>query len=326
MKKPLAIVLLLGLVGAAGYFYLQRPLVDTNGGLTLYGNVDIREVQLGFRVSGRLESMHFEEGDVVETGALLARLDDEPLREALSVVEAQVAQAKAHLARFNTGSRPQEIQQAQAHVEEAEAALKNAELQLARQQDMFEKGLNSKRLLDDAVAHHDQAQARLAANQEALALAQEGFRKEDIAAAQASLAAAMAQREQARTRLQDTTLYAPNSGIIMTRAREPGAMLAVGAPVYTLSLTETVYVRAYVNETQLGKVVPGARVTLYSDSIEQGFTGQVGFVSPRAEFTPKSVETIELRTDLVYRLRIVVTDADARLRQGMPVTVKVDGA
>jgi HlyD family secretion protein len=262
----------------------------------------------------------------VETGALLARLDDEPLREALSVVEAQVAQAKAHLARFNTGSRPQEIQQAQAHVEEAEAALKNAELQLARQQDMFEKGLNSKRLLDDAVAHHDQAQARLAANQEALALAQEGFRKEDIAAAQASLAAAMAQREQARTRLQDTTLYAPNSGIIMTRAREPGAMLAVGAPVYTLSLTETVYVRAYVNETQLGKVVPGARVTLYSDSIEQGFTGQVGFVSPRAEFTPKSVETIELRTDLVYRLRIVVTDADARLRQGMPVTVKVDGA
>lgn len=325
MKKPLAIVLLLGIAGAAGYFYVQRPAVDANGTLTLYGNVDIREVQLGFRVAGRLESMHFEEGDAVETGALLARLDDEPLREALSVVEAQVAQAQAHLARFNTGSRPQEIQQAQAHVEEAEAALKNAELQLARQQDMFEKGLNSKRLLDDAVAHHDQAQARLAANEEALELAQEGFRKEDIAAAQASLAAAMAQREQAETRLQDTALYAPNKGIIMTRAREPGTMLGVGAPVYTLSLTETIYVRAYVNETQLGRVVPGTKVTLYSDSIEQGFTGQVGFVSPRAEFTPKSVETTELRTDLVYRLRIVVTDADARLRQGMPVTVKLNG-
>ena len=100
-------------------------------------------------------------------------------------------------------------------------------------------------------------------------------------------------------------------------------MLSVGAPVYTLSLTDTVYVRAYVSETHLGKLAPGATVYVTSDSSDRRYQGQVGFISPRAEFTPKTVETPELRTDLVYRLRIVVAEADQALRQGMPVTVEV---
>jgi len=326
MKKKVLVLLLLVLLGGGGYLYLPWPPAGANGDLTLYGNVDIREVQLGFRVPGRLQRLYFEEGDLVQAGTLLAELDDEPLRESAAIVDAQVAQARAQLQRFQSGSRPQEIQQARAGVDEAKAALENSVLRLQRQQELFDKGLNSKQLLDEAVAGHDQSQARMAAAREALALAIEGFRNEDIAAAEAALAAALAQQAQAQTQLQDTRLYAPNSGIIMTRAREPGAMLGIGTPVYTLSLTETVYVRAYVNETRLGQVVPGTEVLLHSDSIEHSFTGQVGYVSPRAEFTPKNVETEELRTDLVYRLRIVVTDADEHLRQGMPVTVTIPGA
>jgi len=291
----------------------------------LYGNVDIREVQLGFRVAGRLQSMSFEEGDSVQAGDLLATLDAKPLQDAVAIAEAGVLQAQARLSRFNTGSRPQEIQQAQARLEEAQAALANAVQELNREKELYASGLNSKRALDAATAQHDQAAARVAANKEALALAVEGFRKEDIAEAKAGLTAAKAQLEQVMTQLADTRLLAPSSGVIQTRVREPGAMLAVGSPVYTLSLTETVYVRAYVGESQLGKVVAGARVTVTTDSSAQRYEGQVGFVSPRAEFTPKTVETTELRTDLVYRLRIVVANPGDGLRQGMPVTVELTG-
>ena len=326
MKKPVIILVLAGLL-AAGYFSYQEMSARENGGaLLLYGNVDIREVQLGFRVSGRLAEMRVEEGDSVAAGSLLAVLDDRPMREALAVAEAGVGEAQANLDRANTGSRPQEIQQAEAAVEEAEAALANADKRLVRQRELFADGLNSKRALDDAVSAQEQAAARLRSNREALALAVEGFRQEDIAAAAAALAAARAQRDQALTRVEDTRLSAPSNGIIQVRAREPGSMLAVGEPVYTLSLNDTVYIRAYVGETHLGQVQPGTEVTVTSDSSDRSYSGRVGFVSPRAEFTPKTVETPELRTDLVYRLRIVVDAPDAQLRQGMPVTVHLGAA
>ena len=323
-RRIIAALVLVALAAGGGYAWLSPQFAPAaDAGLTLYGNVDIREVDLGFRVAGRLQAMHFEEGDAVAAGQLLAELDAQPLQEALAVAEAGVLRAQAQLDRLNSGSRPQEVQQAQARVAEAEAALENAELELARQQGLFDDGLNSRHALDAALARRDQSAARLRANQEALGLAVEGFRQEDIAAARAALGAALARRDQAKTQVQDAQLLAPSPGVILTRALEPGAILKVGSPVYTLSLTETLYVRAYVSEASLGRVVPGTAVRIRTDSTERAFSGQVGFVSPRAEFTPKTVETPELRTDLVYRLRIVVADPDPSLRQGMPVTVEV---
>ena len=146
---------------------------------------------------------------------------------------------------------------------------------------------------------------------------------EDIAAARADLAAATAQRAQAQTQLDDTELYAPSNGTLLARVREPGSMLSQGMPVFTLSLTNPVYVRAYAAEPNLGDVAPGTSVTVATDSSDRIYHGQIGFVSARAEFTPKTVQTTDLRTDLVYRLRIVVDDGDEALRQGMPVTVTV---
>jgi HlyD family secretion protein len=327
MKKPLlAIVLLAVLLGAFAAYRHYWPDAANGGELTLYGNVDIREVQMGFRVAGRLQEMRLEEGDSVSPGDLLARLDDQPLQEALAVAEAGVLEARANFDRTRTGSRPQEIQQAEAGVEEAEAALDNANKRLARQRDLFSQGLNSRRELDDAEASQEQAAARLRASRESLALAVEGFRAEDQAAAAAALAAAEARLDQAATQLADASLHAPSAGVIQVRAREPGAMLAVGEPVYTLSLTGTIYVRAYVSEAHLGRVVPGASVTVESDSSDKAYQGRVGFISPRAEFTPKTVETPELRTDLVYRLRVLVSDPDNQLRQGMPVTIRLGAA
>jgi len=322
MSKRIPIAVAVALAGVALAWWLRSDR-DVNAALTLYGNVDIREVDLAFRVPGRLTQMAFEEGDRVEEGALLARLDDEPYRQEAASAAARVDLASAKLSLFISGSRPQEIQRAEAGVREARAALVNAEGELGRQRGLAEQDATSERRLDDAVARHEEASARLGAAQEALDLAREGFRAEEIAAAEAEVALARADAERANTLRSDTELRAPAGGTLLSRIREPGAILRAGDAVYTLSLDRSVWIRAYVDEPDLGRVAPGMRVWIESDSTEGRFEGQVGFISPRAEFTPKSVETESLRTALVYRLRIVVLEPDGSLRQGMPVTITV---
>jgi HlyD family secretion protein len=289
----------------------------------LYGNVDIREVELAFRVPGRLVAMDVDEGETVKAGQRVAQIDPQPYKDALAAAEAGVQQARANVDKLESGARPQEVQQARAAVREADAAAKDAQRNYERQKGLVESGASSQRILDAAAAQRDATAARLASAKEALALAEEGFRAEDIAAAKANLAAAIAHRDQAKTQLDDTELDAPSDGTLLARVREPGSMLNQGEPVYSLSLDHPVYVRAYVAEPDLGATAPGTMVKVTTDASGKVYTGRIGFVSPRAEFTPKSVETTELRTDLVYRLRIVVTDADNQLRQGMPVTVEV---
>lgn len=322
-RRIVAIVIALVLAVAGGLAVVFRLGQGDRDSLVLYGNVDIREADLGFRVGGRLASLEVDEGDRVAAGDLLATLDDAPQREALAAANAKAEQAQAVLDRLLAGSRPQEIQTARAGVREAEAAVTNAEQTLVRQRDLVAKGVSNQSLLDDALAAYDQARARLVAAREALALAEEGPRTEDIAAARAALALAEAERARAQTTLDDIELRAPDIGTISVRVREVGAVLAEGQTVYSLTLDSQVYVRAYVEEPDLAYVAPGVAVRIETDSGGRAYQGHIGFVSPRAEFTPRTVETPELRTDLVYRLRIIVDDADAGLRQGMPVTVHV---
>jgi len=324
MQKHIPIVLLVlaALGGGAWYLYSDR---GESGPLTLYGNVDIREVDLGFRVPGRLRAMHLEEGERVSAGDLLAELDDEPYAQALRAAIAQVEIADARVALYRSGSRPQEIERAEANVREARAALRNAEQELARQRGLDERGLTSESNVDLAETRRDEAAARLRAAEEALALARAGFRDEEVAAAEAELELARAEADRRRTELDDTRLTAPADGTIITRIREPGSILAAGAPVYTLSLDEPVWIRAYIEEPDLGKIAPGTTAYVETDSSPRRYRARVGFISPRAEFTPKNVETADARADLVYRVRIIVDEADSGLRQGMPVTVVFDG-
>jgi HlyD family secretion protein len=326
MNKQKSLIAIVGavLILAIGFVLWSRfGTHESASKLVLYGNVDIREVELAFRVPGRLATMRFDEGDAVHAGDTVATIDAEPYREALAVATARVGQAKANVAKLEAGSRPQDIERARSAVGEAEAAYANAASDFTRQQGLVTSGASSEKALEAARARRDESAARLASAKEALALSVEGFRAEDIAAAHAELAAATAQRDQAQTQLDDTTLTAPSDGTLISRLREPGSMLGGGVPVYSLSLRDPLYVRAYVDEPNLGKLAPGARVTIRTDSSAKTYSGQIGFISPRAEFTPRSVETTALRTDLVYRLRIVVQDADEGLRQGMPVTVEI---
>ncbi|WP_417252365.1 secretion protein HlyD [Castellaniella sp.] len=309
----------------AGFIWLQRTNTDESP-LRLYGNVDIREVQLAFRQPGRIAEMLFDEGDAVTHGIRLATLDDQPYRDTLAAAEASVLVAQAELDKLRSGLRPQEITQAQEALKQAKAIAVNAERDYQRQSSLVASGASSRRIVDAARAARDQAAAGVASATAALSLATEGFRAEDIAAAEANLAATQAARDQAATALADTELVAPSDGTIIARVRETGSMVASQSTVYSLSLDKPVYVRAYVAEPDLGRIAPGTTVRVTSDSSDKTYRGQIGFISPRAEFTPKTVETTDLRTDLVYRLRIIIdaADSDKGLRQGMPVTIEVD--
>jgi len=321
-NRHLIIAAVIAIIGA-GWLWMQRGSRDGDA-LNLYGNVDIREVQLAFRQSGRVAQMLFDEGDHVEPGAHMATLDAQPFEEALAAADAAVAVAQADLDKLRRGLRPQEIAQAQEALNQALAVARDTERNFDRQSQLLASGAASQKTVDAARTARDQAVASVKAARAAHSQATEGFRKEDIAAGQARLAAAQAARAQAATALADTVLLAPGTGTIIARVREPGSMVVSQSPVYSLSLDAPVYVRAYVGEPDLGRIAPGMRVRVRSDSSDKTYQGQIGFISPRAEFTPKTVETTDLRTDLVYRLRIVVTNADAALRQGMPVTIEVE--
>ena len=327
MRKRIAILAaVLIVVSFAAWLVHARYWKAGSDAPLFYGNVDIRDVALGFRVAGRVAAMHVDEGDAVTSGQLLASLDLQPFANDLALQTANVAQQTANLAALEAGSRPAEIERAKADVAAREAARENARGVFTRQQELSKKDFASKQAYDDAAAQLRSAEAQLKSNEEALKLIVEGPRKEEIAAARAAQAAAMAQKQVAETALGDAQLRAPADGVILTRATEPGAILASGATVYTLSLQKPVWVRAYISEPQLGLIHPGAAVQIFTDTRPGApYEGQVGFISPVAEFTPKSVETPELRADLVYRFRVVVTNADAALRQGMPVTLRLSG-
>jgi HlyD family secretion protein len=322
-KRRIAMIVLVAAAGATAWWLATRP-ADRHGELVLYGNVDIREVELAFRQPGRLLAMSVDEGATIRRGTTLAELDAQPYRDALAAADAEVQRVQAELDKLRRGNRSQEIRRAEAEVRQSEAALRRQEEDLKRQTELTAAGVATRRNLDALRTERDEAAARLAAARQALSLQQEGSRNEDIKAAEARLAVAQAARAQAQTALDDTRLIAPADGVILARVREPGSMVGNRDTVYTLSLPTPTYVRAYVAEPGLPATAPGTAVRITADGSQRVYRGHVGFVSPRAEFTPKSVETPELRTDLVYRLRIVVPQADAGLRQGMPVTIRVD--
>lgn len=324
--KILRVVLILTVIGGVAwglYTHFRRTEQPTHV-LHLYGNVDIRQIQLAFHANGRVRQIHVEEGDNVTAGQLVAELDPSRYEASAAQARAQVAAQKEVLARLLAGSRPEEIAAARARVKAAEASLVDARETYRRTSALVAKNAASRQNLDDTEAAFKSAKANLDAEQQALTLAVKGPRKEEIAAARAQLEAYEAALELAERELEDTKLYAPSSGVIQNRILEPGDMASSQAPVFTLALTSPIWVRAYVSEPDLGKIAPGMRAEVSTDSFPgKVYQGWIGFISPTSEFTPKQVETTELRSKLVYRLRVYVCNPQNELRLGMPATVKI---
>ena len=318
-------LIVVGSVSGAGYWWQtakKEPPDQTS--LVLYGNIDIREVDLAFNNSEHIGRMLVQEGDRVSKGQLLATLHKERVQAEMAVAEAKVAAQKAVVARLEAGSRPEEVRQAMANVTAARSKLKDAKITFDRTRKLLEKKLIAHQSVDDAQAILDTARANLKVAEEALALAVKGPRTEDIEVAKAMLNAEEAQLALAREVLKDTELYAPHNGIIRNRILEPGDMATPQIPVFTLALTNPVWVRTYVPEAELGRLSPGMTAEVSTDSYpDKTYRGWIGFISPTAEFTPKNVETPELRTRLVYQLRVYLCNPRDELHLGMPATVTI---
>ncbi|MCF8052653.1 MAG: efflux RND transporter periplasmic adaptor subunit [Desulfobacterales bacterium] len=326
IAKAVVIAVVIAAAGVSGiWWFLKVEENRPQNTLTLYGNIDIRNAQLAFIEAERIAKVMVEEGDRVKEGQVLATLDSDRLQAQIRQVDAEIAAQQQVVDKLVAGTRPQEISQARAEAAAARARMKNAAQNFARIQRTTGTGATTQQALDDARARFDVEQANLLVKEKALNLALEGPRKEDIAAARSRLDALTASLALLKVRLGDTTLKAPSAGIIQSRLLEPGEMAGPASPVFTLALTDPKWVRAYVPEPDLGLIQLGMRAVIQSDSFpNRNFAGWVGFISPEAEFTPKNVETTDLRTQLVYEARIFVRDSNNLLRLGMPVTVKID--
>ncbi|NML47711.1 HlyD family efflux transporter periplasmic adaptor subunit [Ramlibacter sp. G-1-2-2] len=327
-KTVAAIVVVLAVValGALAWWWhaRQRPAADE---LVLYGNVDIRQVSLAFEGSGRVAALRAEEGDAVKAGAVLAVLDTSTLALQAEQAQAQIEVQRQNLLRLRNGARPQELAQARSRVTEAQADAARAGRELARLQDIASttqgRGV-SPQDLDRARTSVQVAQARLQEQNEALRLTQLGPRSEEVSGAAAQLKASQAQLALLQHQIGQGELRAPVDAVVRSRLLEPGDMATPQRPVFALALTQPKWVRVFVSETELGKVRPGQAARVFTDSQPaQPLAGRVGFISSVAEFTPKSVQTEELRTSLVYEVRVLVEDGANALRLGQPATVRI---
>jgi HlyD family secretion protein len=322
--KPIRLVVGVAVVAlAVGFwFWLGRDRGGSTKELVLAGNVDIRQVQLAFYGSERIATVQVKEGDHVRKRQLLASLEKDRLEAAVANRKAMAAAQQEVLRRLEAGNRPEEIRKARADLEAAVADLRNAEVTSDRVFKLVAQGAVTTQASDDARAALDVATARKAAAQEAYALMTLGPREEDIAAAKATLQACEAQLELARRDLIDADLVAPSNGVVENRILEPGDMASPQKPVLTLALDDPLWVRVYVAETDLPRIRPGMKAWVTTDGFPgRRYEGSVGYISPTAEFTPKSVETSEVRTKLVYQVRVFVHDPRDELRLGMPAVV-----
>ncbi len=320
------IVVLVVLVGAAagGWYWWSQRTTQPSNELVVYGNIDIRQVELAINGSDRIEKVLVEEGDRIAKGQLLANLDTERLTLAVDRGQALVETQAQVVARLEAGSRPEEIAKAKADVEAQRAVAKDSNRIYERMTQLRRQNQVTQQELDNALADFESAEAKAKSLQAVLDLAIAGPRIEDKAEAKAVLKQYEVALAQAKHDLKEAYLYAPNDGIVQDRILEVGDMASPQKAIYTVALVDPLWVRAYVSEPDLGKIFEGMQASVTTDSFPgKAFEGWVGFISPTAEFTPKPVETRELRTKLVYQVRVFVKNPNNQLRLGMPATVTI---
>lgn len=325
MKKAVLLIVFIAAVAVAAIVWqIKRPVQTHPRELLLYGNVDLRQVNPAFNGSERIEALLAQEGDRVHKGQTLGTLEMGRIKASVAQAEARVEAQAQVVRRLENGTRPEEIDQARANVLAGQTDVHNTRRTFERLRETARAGATSQQNLDNAQAAFEMAQARLRVIQKALDLALLGPRREDIAEAHATLRGNEANLLLLKQDLANATLISPTEGVVQNRLLEPGDMASPQRPVFTIAVTDPKWVRAYVPEPDLGKIRSGMEAGVITDSFPgKKYMGWVGFISPAASFTPKSVETTELRTSLVYEVRVFVKDPADELRLGMPATVHV---
>ena len=317
-----AIVALLAVGG--GYTYYENVYLVNHSVLSVAGNVDVREVSVAFRASDRIDQVLVNEGDSVKAGQVLATLDSKELQLTIAQLQSQVAAQQAAVDKLLNGSRKEDIKAAQDAADQAQAAFNLADSSFTRKQSLYQEGVISELEFDQEQSNYQGAKAKLAQADAELQKLVNGARSEDIAQAQAQLQALKDELARQEYVLSQYTLRAPMDGVIRSRLLDSGDMASPQKPVFKESILNKKWVRAYVSEPELARVHEGQEAHVKIDGSATPIVGQVGYISDTAEFTPKTVQTNELRTALMYEIRVYVEDPDNVLRMGMPATVVFD--
>ncbi|ABB30901.1 secretion protein HlyD family protein [Geobacter metallireducens RCH3] len=324
MKKKVALIAILLLAVAAIAWFVTRRTGNDSSTVAVSGTIELTEVEVSFKIPGRVRERLVDEGELVKAGQVVARLDDDDLRLEVAQRERDTEAMAANLRELETGFRKEDIVRADAAVNRVKAETDRLKADFARQEALFRRDVISRRDYDAAKAAHESSQAAL---REAVAqqeLMHRGPRKEQIDAARARFGQARETLELARTRLGYTTLAAPMAGLVLAKHVEPGEQVAAGTPIISVGDMPNTWMRAYIAETDLGRVKVGQKARVKSDTWpDRRYEGTVTFISPEAEFTPKSVQTEKERVKLVYRIKITIPNPAMELKPGMPVDAEI---
>jgi HlyD family secretion protein len=327
MKRRIPVLILLAAAIAAGVYLYSRLNRKTKleNQLTLSGNIEAHESLVSFKVQGRIVDLPVEEGQSVEPGALLAHLDDADYRQKVRIDEANVHVRESNLALTLAGTREQEVKASQQTMLDAQADVQQKKLDYDRARRLFSKDAVSAQDRDLAETALKRAEATFQAAQQRYNQAVEGSRKEDIAIARANLKEASANLGLSRVTLDYTILRAPSAGVITVRQAEIGEVVVPGTPVVTLADLDHIWLRAYIAETDLGRIRWGQAATITTDTYPgKQYHGRISFISSNAEFTPKSVQTYKERVTLVYRIKIDIDNRNHELKPGMPADAHIN--
>ena len=326
--RALLILSLLVLAVAAGLYFQSRPVPDS-GVLRVSGNIEITDAEVSFKIAGRVVERSASEGESVKAGQSVARLDTSELAQEVALRSAEVRAAEASLAELVTGSRPEEIAQSEAVVRRMQADVARARADFKRLKKLYEQDNVSGQDYDAAKSAVEVTTAKLGEAQEQLRLVQKGPRIEKVERARAQLQQAKEALALAETRLGYATLTSPLTGVVLSHNIEPGEFVAPGTPIVTVGDLAHVWLRAYIDETDLGRVKVGQVVKVTADTYpDKVYEGRVSFIASQAEFTPKSVQTKKERVKLVYRTKITIDNPHMELKAGMPADARIvlDGA
>ena len=323
MKKKLTIALIILLISFISYKIYSNIFLKNENNLTFYGNIDTRTVNVGFRFLGKIENITKDEGKKEKKDEVLVKLDTASLEKSLEELNEKIFASKLELSKLQTGYRQEEILEAKAAMEEAIENLNKTKDTYNRQTNLFKTKSTSEENFTISQLNYKQALATLDKAKALYELRKNGYRDEDIKIQESNLKSLEIQAEKLKIDLNDSVIKAPVDGVILTRFKEIGAITNAGESILEIAKTDEFWVRAYIDEKNLGNIKPGLKMSIQTDSRSENYEGVIGFISPVAEFTPKNIETQELRADLVYSFRVIVKNPDDKIRQGMPVTLKI---
>ena len=325
MKKgPIIGVVILVIAAATGVLVHYLRDRGQDGTILLSGNVEITEANIGFKISGRILDLLADEGQKVRKGDILARMDTAELGSVVAQYRASLAEAGARLSELKAGSRHQEVEQAKSSVNLQDAELAKAGKDFARAELLFRNGAIPASQFDAAKTALETRQALHRSAQEQLSLVGEGARKEEITIAAHKVEQATAALRVAEEKLRDTTIYSPMEGVVLKKNVEAGETVSQGVPVFTVGDLARPWIKVYVKESMLGLVKLGQKVVVTTDSYPgKTYEGTITFISPEAEFTPKTIQTKEERVKLVFGIKVSLTNVNEELKPGMPADVRI---